>query len=115
MTIIIKNAGTMEQRKSVFITEQRLVDQANNIRKRGWLTELEVEEIERKTELDNGKKNDTDPDNVTPKETNTTAMFEEEPSIEQADETPNENQDAWYTIKEPFNEEEEKLFKGQLP
>ena len=39
-------------------------------------------------------------------------MFEEEPSIEQADETPNENQDAWYTIKEPFNEEEEKLFKG---
>ena len=32
--------------------------------------------------------------NVTPQETNTTTMHEEEPSIEQVDETPNKNQDA---------------------
>ena len=38
-------------------------------------------------------------------------MSEEEPSIEQVDETPNENQDTWYTIKKPFNKEEEKLFE----
>ena len=38
-------------------------------------------------------------------------MSEEEPSIGQVYETPNKNQDAWYTIKEPFNKEEEKLFK----
>ena len=51
----------------------------------------------------------TDPDNVTPQETNITTMCEEEPSIEQVDEIPNENQDAWCTNKEPFNEEEEKI------
>ena len=38
-------------------------------------------------------------------------MYEEEPSIEQVDETPNENQDTRYTIKKPFNKEEEKLFE----
>ena len=101
----------MEQQKSVFITEQRLVDQVNNIRKRGWLTEIELEEIERKIELDNGNRNNTDPDKVTPQETNITIISEEEPSIELVDETPNENQDAWYIIREPFNEDEEMLFK----
>ena len=38
-------------------------------------------------------------------------MSEEKPSIELVCETSNENQDSWYTVKEPFNEEEEKLFK----
>ena len=38
-------------------------------------------------------------------------MLEEEPSIGHADETPNENENACYTIKETFNEEEEKLFE----
>ena len=32
----------MEKQRSVFTTEQRLVDQANNIYKRGWLTEIEL-------------------------------------------------------------------------
>ena len=82
-----------------FITEQRLVYLANNICTRGWLTEIELEEIKKKIELDNGNMNDTDTENVTLQETNTTTMSKEEPSIEQVDETPNENQDAWYTIK----------------
>ena len=78
--------------KSLFFTTgQQLVDQDNNIRKRGWLTEIELEEIKRNIELDNNNKNDTDPDNITPQETNTTAMSEEELSLEQVDETPNEN------------------------
>ena len=77
-----------------FITEKRLVDQPNNIRKMGWLIEIELEEIETKIELDNGNKNDTNPDNVTAQETNTTTMSEEEPSSEHVDETSNENQDA---------------------
>ena len=93
-----------------FITKWRLVDQANSIRKRGWLAEIELEETERKMELNNGNRNDTDLDNVTPKETNNTTMSEEESSIEQVDQIP-KNQNAQYTIKEPFNEEEEKLFK----
>ena len=93
-----------------FITEQQLVDQANNTCKSVWLTEIELEEIERKIKIDSGNRNDTDPDNFTPQETNTTTMTEEKPSTEQVYETPNENQDAWYTIKKPFNEEEEKLF-----
>ena len=38
-------------------------------------------------------------------------MSEEDPSNELVCETSNENQDSWYTVKEPFNEEEEKLFK----
>ena len=94
-----------------FTTGQQLVDQDNNIRKRGWLTEIELEEIKRNIELDNNNKNDTDPDNITPQETNTTAMSEEELSLEQVDETPNENQNALYIIKKPFNEEKEKLFE----
>ena len=69
-----------------FITEQRLVDQTNNIQQTGWLTEIELEEIERKIELDNCNKKDTDPDNVTPQEKDTTTMSEEEPSVEQVDE-----------------------------
>ena len=69
-----------------FITELRLVDQTNNIQQTGWLTEIELEEIERKIELDNCNKKDTDPDNVTPQEKNTTTMSEEEPSVEQVDE-----------------------------
>ena len=92
----------------LFITEQQLVDQANNICKRGWLTEIELEKIEKKIALDTGNKNDTNPVKITPQETNTT---EEEPSIEQVDQTPNANQDVWYTIKEPFNEEEENPFE----
>ena len=40
--------------KSMFIvTEQRLVDQSNQIRKRGWLTDLELEEIIRRIEYGN--------------------------------------------------------------
>ena len=53
-----------------------------NIRKRVWLTEIELEKIYKKIELDNGNRNDADPDFVTPQETNTTSMYEEEPSIE---------------------------------
>ena len=97
----------MEQQKSFFYNRKTVT---NNIRKMGWLIEIELEEIETKIELDNGNKNDTNPDNVTAQETNTTAMSEEEPSIEHVDETSNENQDAQYTIKETFNEEEGKLF-----
>ena len=64
-----------------FIIGQQLVDQANNIHKRGWLTEIELEEIKKNIKLDNNNRNDTDPD-VTP-------------------------QDALYIIKKSFNEEEE--------
>ena len=38
-------------------------------------------------------------------------MSQEEPFIKQIDENPSKNQDAWYTIKEPLNEEEEKHFE----
>lgn len=39
--------------KGLFITnEQRLVDQANCIRKKVWLTELKLEEVRRKTEVE---------------------------------------------------------------
>ena len=31
-----------------WVSEQRLVDQANTIRRNSWMTELEVEELERK-------------------------------------------------------------------
>ena len=31
-----------------WLSEQRLVDQANTIRNNGWMTELEIEELERK-------------------------------------------------------------------
>ena len=40
-------------------------------------------------------------------------MLAEELSVKPVNETPNENQNAWYTIKEAFNKEEEKLF-GRL-
>ena len=74
------------------------------------MAEIELEEIKRKNELNNGNRNNTDPDNVTPQETNTTTMSEEL-SIEQVDETMNENQDAWYTIKEPLDEEDNTFFE----
>ena len=41
-------------------------------------------------------------------------MSEVEPSVEQVDETLNESQDACYTIKAPFNKEEEKVFERLL-
>ena len=31
-----------------WVSEQRLVDQANTIRRNSWMTELEIEELERK-------------------------------------------------------------------
>ena len=31
-----------------WVSEQRLVDQANIIRRNSWMTELEIEELERK-------------------------------------------------------------------
>ena len=35
--------------KSIFwVSEQRLVDQANTIRRNSWMTELEIEQLERK-------------------------------------------------------------------
>ena len=37
------------QHKGMFwVSEQRLVDQANTIRMNSWMTELEIEELERK-------------------------------------------------------------------
>ena len=36
------------QKGMFWISEQRLVDQANTIRKNIWMTELEIEEPERK-------------------------------------------------------------------
>ena len=65
-------------------------------------------------ELDNGNRNDTDRHNVTPEETITTTMSDKKPSIEQPDETPNENKNVWYTIKEPFNEEKAKVFERSV-
>ena len=43
------------QQKGMFwVSEQRLVDQANTIRRNSWMTELEIEELERKvTRCDN--------------------------------------------------------------
>ena len=45
---------SLRLQKSMFwVSEQRLVYQANNIRKDSWMTELEIEEMERKvTESD---------------------------------------------------------------
>ena len=31
-----------------WVSEQRLVDQANTVRKNSWMTELEIEQLERK-------------------------------------------------------------------
>ena len=36
------------QKGMSLVSEQRLVDQANNIRKDSWMTELEIEELERR-------------------------------------------------------------------
>ena len=36
------------QKSMFWVPEQRLVDQANTIRKNSWITELEIEELERK-------------------------------------------------------------------
>ena len=44
-----KHMLSLWQRKSMFwVSEQRLVDQANTIRRNSWMTELEIEELERK-------------------------------------------------------------------
>ena len=36
------------QKRMFWVSEQRLVDQANTIRRNSWMTELEIEELERK-------------------------------------------------------------------
>ena len=36
------------QKAMFWVSEQRLVDQANTIRRNSWMTELEIEELERK-------------------------------------------------------------------
>ena len=36
------------QKGMFWVSEQRLVDQANTIRRNSWMTELETEELERK-------------------------------------------------------------------
>ena len=36
------------QKGTFWVSEQRLVDQANNIHRNSWMTELEIEELERK-------------------------------------------------------------------
>ena len=36
------------QKDLFWVSEQRLVDQANAIRRNSWMTELEIEELERK-------------------------------------------------------------------
>ena len=44
-----KRMLSLWQQKGMFwVSEQRLVDQANTIRRNSWLTELEIEELERK-------------------------------------------------------------------
>jgi len=57
--------------KGLFIiTEQRLVDQANCIRKRGWISDIELEEIKRKIEFgdseDANEVNSNDNEEYTP-------------------------------------------------
>ena len=37
-----------------WVSEQRLADQANTIHKNNWMTELEIEELERKIAGSNG-------------------------------------------------------------
>ena len=36
------------QKVIFWVSEQRLVDQANTLRRNSWMTELEIEELERK-------------------------------------------------------------------
>ena len=44
-----KRMLSLWQQKGIFwVSEQRLVDQANTIRRNSWMTELEIEELERK-------------------------------------------------------------------
>ena len=45
--------GLWGEKGMFIVTEQRLVDQSNEIRKRGWLTDLELEEIIRRIEYGN--------------------------------------------------------------
>ena len=40
--------GLWQQKGMFWVSEQRLVDQANTIRRNSWMTELEIEELERK-------------------------------------------------------------------
>ena len=40
--------GLWLQKAMFWVSEQRLVDQANTMRKNSWMTELEMEELERK-------------------------------------------------------------------
>ena len=98
-----------------FITEQRLFDQANNIHRRGWLTEIELENKKRKLELDNDNWNDTDPDNVTLQETSTTVMSEEELSIKPVNETPNETRMPGILSKNHLIERKRSFLEGWLP
>ena len=48
-----------KEREMFTVTEQRLVDQANQIRKKNWISDLEMEEIQREVEegehLDGGE------------------------------------------------------------
>ena len=37
-----------QQKRMFWVSEQRLVDQANTIRRNSWMTELEIEQLERK-------------------------------------------------------------------
>ena len=37
-----------QQNGMFWVSEQRLVDQANTVRRNSWMTELEIEELERK-------------------------------------------------------------------
>ena len=41
-------AEFMAAKGMLWVSEQRLVDQANTIRRNSWMTELEIEELERK-------------------------------------------------------------------
>ena len=44
-----KGMLSLWQQKSMFwVSEQRFVDEANTIRRNSWMTELEIEELERK-------------------------------------------------------------------
>ena len=40
--------GLWLQKSMFWVSEQRLVDQANTIRRNSWMTELELEQLERK-------------------------------------------------------------------
>ena len=50
----LEGAESIWLQKGMFwVSEQRLIDQANTIRRNRWMTELEIEELERKvTESD---------------------------------------------------------------